>query len=210
MLCQNAIWGKRGCLVTLRCKRSGPAACLGEETLPCLCAEAASYSKILKILRAIKTTEDATPEDATASIYMLCDLGAAVARHIYLERCGGNASEVTRISGGCCLPKPLFRARSKNAPGWIPCRDDTPGRVPVVEGCWFRQCTGVEGRQEGTGRSWCSVLQLQGCTRSGCVSSALGVLWDWVYRGCWKAACRHAENPWRAVGWEWACAVGEF
>jgi hypothetical protein len=85
-------------------------------------AESASFSKVVKILRTIKSTEDATPEDATTTIYMLCDLGKEVARKIFSDHCGGKESEVARITGGCCLPQSLFRARSQRKPGEAPYR----------------------------------------------------------------------------------------
>ena len=69
-----------------------------------------SFSMIVKVLRTVKTTEDGSPEDATESVYLLCDLGLALARLLFKDHCKGNEAETGKIPGGCCLPQSFFRA----------------------------------------------------------------------------------------------------
>lgn len=68
------------------------------------------FSTIVKILRTIKTTEDGSPEEATEAVYLMCDLGLAVARLLFKDLCKGQEADVAKLSGGCSLPQSFFRA----------------------------------------------------------------------------------------------------
>ena len=74
---------------------------------------------IVKILRTVKTTEDGSPEDATEGVYLLCDLGLALARLLFRDQCKGNEAETSKIAGGCCLPQSFFRAVAHRRAGYL-------------------------------------------------------------------------------------------
>ena len=81
------------------------------------CGAGLSLAMIVKILRTMKTTEDGSPEEATAAVHLMCDLGLAVARLLFRDHCKGNEAEIPKVPGGCCLPQSFFRAISHRRTG---------------------------------------------------------------------------------------------
>ena len=63
---------------------------------------------ILKVLRTLKATEDATSEPATQNIYLLCDNALAVATAIVDVHSPGTAT-TAKYPGSIPLPKTFFR-----------------------------------------------------------------------------------------------------
>ena len=63
---------------------------------------------IVKVLRTLKATEDATSEPATQSIYLLCDTALALASAIVEAHSPGTAS-AGKYPGSVPLPKTFFR-----------------------------------------------------------------------------------------------------
>ena len=74
---------------------------------------------IVKVLRTVKTTEDGSPEDATEAVYLLCDLGLALARLLFKDHCKSVETETRKIPGGCCLPQSFFRAVAHRRTGLL-------------------------------------------------------------------------------------------
>lgn len=64
---------------------------------------------IVKVLRTLKATEDATSEPATQSIYLLCDAALAVAHAVVDAHAPGTAATVGKFPGSVPLPKTFFR-----------------------------------------------------------------------------------------------------
>ena len=63
---------------------------------------------IVKVLRTLKATEDATSEPATLCIYLLCDTALALASAIVELHSPGTAS-AGKYPGSVPLPKTFFR-----------------------------------------------------------------------------------------------------
>ena len=88
---------------------------------------------ISKVLRTLKHTEDATAEPATANIYLLCNVGLALAAAIVERHSPGGADGVGKFPGNVPLPRSLFRqldsSMLKGARAFLAC-DDPPGVLP--------------------------------------------------------------------------------
>ena len=77
---------------------------------------------IVKMLRTLKATEDATAEPASQSIYLLCDMALAVAAAIMNVHSPG-ATAVGKYPGSVVFPKGFFRLLdSSKLKGGIPSR----------------------------------------------------------------------------------------
>lgn len=72
---------------------------------------------IVKLLRTIKTTEDATADPQTERIYIMCDLGLSVARTLLEGHFKENTPEVVKFPGGCPLPVSLFASQAGKRTG---------------------------------------------------------------------------------------------
>jgi hypothetical protein len=79
-----------------------------------LCSSTGStLPAIIKVLRTIKLTEDATAEPATQNMYLLCDMALALARAIEERHCPGSPPP-GRFPGSVPLPKAFFRQLDRN------------------------------------------------------------------------------------------------
>ena len=73
-----------------------------------LCVAGAMLPAIVKMLRTLKATEDATAEPATQSIYLLCDMALAIAAAI-MDAHSPGATTVAKHPGSVVFPKGFFR-----------------------------------------------------------------------------------------------------
>ena len=63
---------------------------------------------IVKVLRTLKATEDATSEPATLNMYLLCDTALALANAI-VDVCSPGTATTGKYPGSIPLPKTFFR-----------------------------------------------------------------------------------------------------
>ena len=78
-----------------------------------------SYALILKLLRTIKATEDASLEPLTEHVHLMCDLGLILAKQLVKLVIKDEAVTMPKVGGGVPLPRHLFRPFSKHRPGEI-------------------------------------------------------------------------------------------
>ena len=71
---------------------------------------------VIKILRTIKNTEDATEEPATPNLYFVADLALAVTEEFARKRLPG-ADSNAKVPGVVSMPKQFFRAAHRSSEG---------------------------------------------------------------------------------------------
>lgn len=65
---------------------------------------------MIKLLRTIKTTEDASTEPVTSHVHLMCDVALALAKQLLKLVVKEDEVTIPKVPGGVPLPQQLFRS----------------------------------------------------------------------------------------------------
>lgn len=76
-----------------------------------------SYAMIVKLLRTIKNTEDASPDPLTEHVHLMCDISLVLAKSLIKHVTREDQLTLPKVPGGVPLPQQFFKSVSDRRQG---------------------------------------------------------------------------------------------